>query len=346
MIPSGRSGAAPPLRTHSARDRMLLRTARALFALALLPAASLGAQGAAPVPAVAASPACADTDFAALRRNPTPAELRCRYGIRGPGRFGLAEYMDVPVYQPATPLPGTHVVGNPGLPGPMRGESFEAWEWRVLRTRYGPEAQRAHRGLEVLHPLFAEKIIRLERALGEGGIRFSRRETWRHPDRQAFLFQQGRSRPGAFATSTLTSWHSRVDRDGRPAGVAVDYDVPAAQMPRFHQVVRAVGLESYGADSNDPGHVFLPGEESVPGTEVVMLRIMPRVPVVTLATGRPSTESVTRAAIRELREIVQEMVNFPAAAPRAEAVISRRHSPVVRSAAATAEALAGGTPAR
>lgn len=326
---------------------MILRNARTLLALALVPAAaaSLGAQ--APRPAAARdAPACARTDFAALRRNPSPAEMRCRYGMGGPGRFGLAEYMDVPVYQPATHLPGTHVVGNPGLPRPMRGESYEAWEWRVLRTSYGPEARRVHRGLEVLHPLFAEKIIRLERALGEAGIRFGRRETWRHPDRQAFLFQQGRSRPGSFATSTLTSWHSRVDRDGRPAGVAVDYDVAAAQMPRFHQVVRAVGLESYGADSNDPGHVFLPGEESVPAAEVAMLRIMPRVPVVTLATGRPATESVTRAAIRELRERVHELVSFPLAAPRVEAVLSRRHAPGVRSAAKPGADAAPAAPAR
>lgn len=334
---------------------MTSRKARALLALALLPAAAAAARAQSPAQLAASprkdAPACDRADFAALRRNPTPAELRCRYGMAGPGRFGLAEYMDVPVYQPANPLPGTHVVGNPGLPGPWRGESYEAWEWRVLRTSYGPESRRVHRGLEVLHPTFAEKIIRLERALGQAGIRFSRRETWRHPDRQAFLFQQGRSRPGSFATSTLTSWHSRTDREGRPAGVAVDYDVPAAQMPRFHQVVAAVGLESYGADSNDPGHVFLPGEESVPAAEVAMLRIMPRVPVVTLATGRPSTESVTRAAIHEFREIVRELVAFPVATPRAQAVLSLRRAPAVRDAgvrlsAAPAAAAAAGSGAR
>ena len=307
----------------------MISSSRAILALALFPALAspLPAQAPLPPPVTAAPAECVRTDFAQLRRNPTAAELRCRYSARGPGRFGLAEYMDVPVYQPATPLPGTHVVGIPGLPGPRQGESYEAWEWRVLRTEFGPEARRAHRGLEVLYPLFAEKIIRLERALAEAGIRFHRRETWRSPERQAFIFQQGRSRPGSFATSTLTSWHSRVDRNGNPAGVAVDYDVPAARMPRFHQIVRAVGLESYGADSNDPGHVFLPGEESVPGTEVAMLRILPRVPVVTLATGRPTSETVTPSLIRELRESVRELVSFPVATPRAVAVLC--HAPVL-----------------
>ncbi len=312
---------------------MIRRNAYILPALTLaaVTATSAGAQSAVPAASLQAEvPACALTDFTALRRDPTPGELRCRYGVSGPGRFGLAEYMDVPVYQPATPLPGTHVVGVPGLPGPRRGESFEAWEWRVLRTEFGPEARRVHRGLDVLQPRFAERIVRLEQSLSAEGIRFGRRETWRHPERQAFLFQQGRSRPGPLATSTLTSWHSRVERDGRPAGSAVDYDVPGSQMRRFHEIVREVGLESYGADSNDPGHVFLPGEESVSGAEVAMLRIVPRVPVVTLATGRPVTESVTRAALAELREAVRELVSLPRPAPRVEAVLTHRHAPGVR----------------
>ncbi|HEV2145931.1 MAG TPA: hypothetical protein VGR37_00795 [Longimicrobiaceae bacterium] len=329
---------------------MVSRYARTLLALALLPAAAPPAHAQAPLAAVVAigpvgEPECARMDFAALRRDPSASELRCRYGVRGPGRFGLAEYMDVPVYQPSTPLPGTHVVGVPGLPGPRPGESYEAWEWRVHRTEYGPDVRRAHRGLEVLHPIFAEKIMRLERVAAEAGIRASRRETWRSPERQAFLFQQGRSRPGPFATSTLTSWHSRVDREGRPAGTAVDYDVPAGQMRRFHQIVREVGLESYGADSNDPGHVYLPGEESVAPTEVAMLRMLVRVPVVTLATGRPSSETVTRATIDELRMVVREMVSFPSATPRMQMAISREHAPSVRMAAPVAAAPARPRPA-
>ncbi|HEX2095205.1 MAG TPA: hypothetical protein VHG28_22605 [Longimicrobiaceae bacterium] len=312
---------------------MTARSVRLALFLLLLPCAAASAAAQAPLlPSLPEAVDCVRADFAALRRNPTPLELRCRYGIYGPGRFGLASYMDVPVYQPRNPLPGTHVVGVPGLPKPRREESYEAWEMRVLRTQYGPEARRVHRGLEVLDPVFAERILRLERALAEAGVRANRRETWRSPERQAYIFQQGRSRPGSFATSTLTSWHSRVDGRGNPAGRAVDYDVPASQMPRFHQVVRAVGLESYGADSFDPGHVFLPGEESFSATEVAMLRLLPQVPVVTLATGRPEPENATRSAILEFREMVRELLDQPFAMPRVDAVLSLRRAPTVRAA--------------
>lgn len=307
----------------------MLRTTATFCALVALCAVPAAAQ--APRPSAALRLAvCDGSDRSVPARDLGPAELRCRYGVHGPGRFGLLSYADVPVYQPATPLPGSHVVGVPGLPGPRRGESFEQWEWRVLRTEYGPEARRVRRGLEVLDPRFATRIIRLERRLAEEGVRFARRETWRAPERQAFLFQQGRSRPGPFATSTLTSWHSRMDSRGVPAGRAVDYDVPAAHMPRFHQVAREVGLESFGADSNDPGHVFLPGEESVPALEVALLRLLPRVPVVTLATGRPDDESPTRTALREFRERAREFISQPL--PRVDLAFTRRAVPRVRSA--------------
>src|SRR5690606_4233695 len=149
-------------------------------------------------------------------------QLRCRYGVVGPGRFGLLSYADVPVYQPATPMPGTHVVGIPGHAHPLPGESHEAWEWRVLRTECGPGARLVCREPEEPPPAAAARIMRLESRLAQEGIAARRRETWRSPERQAFLFQQGRSRPGPLATSTLTSWHSQVDARGVAAGRAVD----------------------------------------------------------------------------------------------------------------------------
>lgn len=220
-------------------------------------------------------------------RDPTERELRCRYGIIGPGRFGLLSYADVPVYQPATPMPGTHLVGVPGHSRPMLGESYEAWEWRVLRTTYGPQAHQVNRGLELLDPFVAAKIMRLEARLAEEGVRAYRRETWRSPVRQAYLFQQGRSRPGFIATATLTSWHSEVDANGNPAGRAVDYDVPWSGMLRFHEIAAEVGLSSFGADSYDPGHVFIPVAQELGPEEIALLRILPRVPEVTLSTGLP-----------------------------------------------------------
>jgi hypothetical protein len=256
-------------------------------------------------------PGCRIWELAAPPRDPTAAELRCRYGIRGPGRFGLSIYMDVPVYQPRTPLPGTHVVGVPGLPHPWPGESYEEWEWRIHRTPFGPEAHRAYRGLEVLDPGFASRLIEFEARLQEEGVSFRRRETWRSPERQAYLFQQGRSRPGPLITATLTSWHSMADERGRPFARAADYDVPRRQMPRFHEIAREVGLDSYGADSNDPGHVYLAGSESITGDALALLRLLPRVPYVTLSTGRPADEPRGTVSRAEMREAAAEWLSTP-----------------------------------
>lgn len=233
---------------------------------------------------------CHVRDITKLGRNPSPAELRCRYGARGPGRFGLLSYLDVPVYQPHTPLPGTHVVGVPGMPHPAPGETYEQWEWRVLRATYGPGVRTVHYETELLDPVFASKLREFERRLRARGVGFSRRETWRAPERQAWLFQQGRSRPGPIITSTLTSWHNRVDRLGRAAARAADYAVSGGDLRTFHEVAAELGIESYGADSNDPGHVYLPDTDAATGMEIAVLRLLPRVPHVTLETGRPYDE--------------------------------------------------------
>lgn len=246
-----------------------------------------------------------------LRRNATEEELRCYFGIVGPGRFGLLSYVDVPVYQPATPMPGTHLVGVPGHAAPRPGESYEEWEWRMLRATFGPEAHRVYRELEVLDPRAAARILELEARLGAAGIPVVRLETWRAPARQAYLFQQGRSRPGPLATTTLTSWHSQVDRNGLPAGRAVDYAVPGSSMRRFHEIAHEVGLESFGADSNDPGHVFLPNPDELPPLELALLRVIPRIPEVTLATGLPVDRRLPPGGRASIRAATLEFASLP-----------------------------------
>lgn len=263
-------------------------------------------------------------------RHPTSLELRCRWGVHGPGRFGLLSYGDVPVYQTVNPLPGTHVIGYPGLPRPAFGESYEQWEWRVLRASFGPEARRVYRGTELLHPEFHARLRQLETGLREAGIRATRRETFRTAERQAFLFQQGRSRGGPLATATLTSWHSTVDEQGRPAGRAADYDVAPRDLPRFHAVAHAVGLESFGADSFDPGHVFLPGTGALPFAERALLRLLPRVPHVTLATGRPSDERPDPDALAAYRLHTRAFAAAPFVAyPAPHLVLPARRTPWV-----------------
>jgi hypothetical protein len=261
--------------------------------------------------------ACGVPALETLRRNPSAMEMRCRFGALGPGRFGLLSYLDVPVYRPATPLPGTHTVGIPGMPRPAPGESYEAWEWRVLRTRYGPEVRRVRSDLLELDPIFLSRIRDFEAALRRSGVGFRRRETYRTAERQGWIFQQGRSRPGPFATTTLTSWHSRVDRDGRPAARAADYDVAGGAMVRFHAIAAGVGLHSYGADSNDPGHVYLPDTDAATGSEIAVLRTLPRVMHVTLATGRPEGEPHGRWMTAWWWARSQEFVSGPLRRPAA-----------------------------
>ncbi|MBD0320142.1 MAG: hypothetical protein ICV87_07410 [Gemmatimonadetes bacterium] len=277
-------------------------------ALAAAPLAAQTVPPPAPAPAPLVNP-CTVRPIERLGRNPTPDELRCRYGALGPGRFGLLSYLDVPVYQPATPLPGTHVVGVPGMPHPDPGESYEHWEWRILRTVFGAEVRRTYREMELLDPVFASRLRRMEQTLAGRGVRVYRRETWRSPQRQAWIFQQGRSRPGTFATSTLTSWHCRVDRLGRAAGRAADYNVAPSQMPAFHRAAAEAGLESYGADSNDPGHVYLPDTDAAAGLELAVLRLIPRVPHVTLATGRPDGEPQPLSALHRWRQLAQTFIS-------------------------------------
>lgn len=145
----------------------------------------------------------------------------------------------------------------------------------------------------------------------EHRIPVRRLESWRSPERQAYLFQQGRSRPGALATGTLTSLHSVVDSLGRPASRAVDYSVPARQLVAFHELVRAARLESFGADSNDQGHVFLRDPAGVPEVELILLRVLPRVPEVTLATGLPVDEPLPVGGMAVLRRASLDFAREP-----------------------------------
>jgi hypothetical protein len=270
-----------------------------------------GSGAAAPSSAPLSWEECGIQGIENLRRNPTAAEMRCRFGARGPGHFGLLSYLDVPVYRPATPLPGTHTVGVPGMPHPAPGESYEAWEWRMLRTVFGPSVHRVQNDLMQLDPVFMSMIRRFEAELRRRGVAASRRETYRTAERQAWLFQQGRVRPGPFATTTLTSWHSRVDRLGRPAARAADYGVSASALPRFHAIAAEIGLQSYGADSNDPGHVYLPDTDAAVGMELAVLRTLPRVMHVTLATGRPEGEWQPRGAAERWRQLTRDFIRNP-----------------------------------
>jgi hypothetical protein len=286
----------------------MFRSVGTLLFLAVLPC--VASVGSAMAQSRGEEAICHSVDYHEIGRNPTRAELRCRHRVTGPGRFGLLSYLDVPVYQSATPMPGTHLMGVPGHARPQPYETFEEWEWRVLGTPFGPEVTHVRRDLESLDPEVAERVVRLEARLAREGIRAVRRETWRPARRQAYLFQQGRSRPGHLATTTLTSWHSQMDDQGFPAGRAVDYDVPRTAMQRFHEIVAEAGLLSYGPDSHDPGHVYLPKLDGIPAAELMLLRTIPRVPEITLATGLPVDRSLPIGGREAMRETATAFARY------------------------------------
>jgi hypothetical protein len=152
-------------------------------------------------------------------------------------------------------------------------------------------------------------------------VRASRRETWRSPERQAFIFQQGRSRPGPIATATLTSWHNRVDRLGRAAARAADYAVAGRDLALFHRTASELGLEAYGADSNDPGHVYLPDTDAASAMEIAVLRLLPRVPYVTLESGRPADEPPIPGMPRYWHQLMAEFLARWTPLPNAETML-------------------------
>lgn len=101
------------------------------------------------------------------------------------------------------------------------GMSVEEFEDAVLSRRdFGPDVHATIKDINSLDPEPARRLQNLADAAGKSGKQFSVNETRRPQDRQDFLFQQGRSRPGNIVTWTLTSDHST----GRSADVAGDMD--------------------------------------------------------------------------------------------------------------------------
>src|SRR5690606_5376764 len=83
-----------------------------------------------------------------------------------------------------------------------------------------------------------------------------------------------------------------------------------------------VGLMTFGADSHDPGHVFLPSEP-LSHLELALLRTLPRVPEVTLATGLPVDRELPAGGPAELRLATLEFVESACVPPLAPTLATR-----------------------
>lgn len=116
-----------------------------------------------------------------------------------------------------------------------------------------PQLARADRAIEKLDPELVSRIRRVtERLLVEHGHEVELVEGYRSPERQEFLFAQGRTTPGPVVTWTRQSMHSR----GRAADLQIDGTWENAEAYRvLQQIAEEEGLATLGM--KDPGHIQL-----------------------------------------------------------------------------------------
>lgn len=135
-------------------------------------------------------------------------------------------------------------------PDVQRGErTVEAWEDEVLAraaNSFGPEVQSVVNNLDALNPDTKSQFERLVEAARAAGVSLRVNETRRPQDRQEWLFQQGRSRPGPIVTWTLTSNH----REGNALDLVMGSD---AGYQWLWENAAKFGFRALGP--SDPGHI-------------------------------------------------------------------------------------------
>ncbi|HEX7238952.1 MAG TPA: hypothetical protein VF263_01690 [Longimicrobiaceae bacterium] len=152
----------------------------------------------------------------------------------------------------STAAPAAKSTGESEGTGPVRGRR---------RVRGGDDPREVQRDVASLDPEFRARMERVvERMRSEFGHEVRVTETVRDQDRQEYLYQQGRTRPGPVVTWTRSSNHTA----GRAADVVIDgsYHNPAGYA-RLARVAREEGLRTLGA--RDPGHLELPRGAATPG---------------------------------------------------------------------------------
>jgi len=176
------------------------------------------------------------------------------------------------------------------------------------------DVARPVREADALVPEFRGRVERvIARMKQEYGHDVTLVETARSQDRQDFLFEQGRTRPGNVVTWTRDSAHTR----GEAADLLVDgtYD-NAEGFARLQRIAREEGLRTLGV--KDPGHVELPrnarqADAMLGGAAKVSARIE--------GTGMQSSNaaSPTVASVASVASVagVARVAEAPTAAPGA-----------------------------
>lgn len=150
------------------------------------------------------------------------------------------------------PVPERAGARHDAVPSPRRAS---------VRRAAGPAARDADPAR--LHPAFRSRVLEVVRQLQAEGLPFRIFEAWRSPERQRYLYEQGRTRPGAKVTNAQ-AWESY-----HQYGLAADlvlYENGAwswetrgprgAWWTRMHAIARAAGLEPL---SFEMPHVQLAG---------------------------------------------------------------------------------------
>ncbi len=147
---------------------------------------------------------------------------------------------------PPPPAPVPAAIGAGGRDGVDAADGVAA--------AAAPDPRRVEKGMERLDPEFRTRLARVvERMRSEHGHEVKVVETLRPQERQDFLFEQGRTRPGPVVTWTRSSNHTL----GRAADVMIDGTYENAKgYAHLAQIASEEGLRTLGP--KDPGHVELP----------------------------------------------------------------------------------------
>jgi hypothetical protein len=150
-----------------------------------------------------------------------------------------------------------------------------------------------------LHPQLQQKLNRvIERMQNEYGNSVTVTETARSQERQDFLYEQGRTRPGNIVTWTQNSAHTRGDA----VDVIVDGSYTNAEgFARLQRIAKEEGLRTLGV--RDPGHLELAandkGLEGALGTAagtVAKSRELEATPLIATAAGQAGVARVAGVA--------------------------------------------------
>jgi hypothetical protein len=146
---------------------------------------------------------------------------------------------------------GDDGVGNQGGDGVGNQGDEGVGSGRLAFARAIPDPSMRRTDLQALHPIMRESVAELMKSFQAEGLPFRVFEAFRTPERQAWLYEQGRGRPTGPVVTNAQAWSSY-----HQYGLAVDFvlwlngawswsslGVNAGRWERLHTLGGKVGLE-------------------------------------------------------------------------------------------------------